>query len=33
VSQQVQQDYRTMPHQVTDSIFLVTPDGIAPARV
>lgn len=27
---QVQQDYRTMPHQVTDRIFLVTPDGIAP---
>lgn len=27
---QVSQDYRTMPHQVTDKLFLVTPDGIAP---
>jgi uncharacterized protein YtpQ (UPF0354 family) len=31
VSKQVQQDFRTMPHQVTDALFLVTPDGIAPA--
>jgi len=30
LSAQVSQDYRTMPHQVTDKIFLVTPDGIAP---
>lgn len=27
---QVAQDYRTMPHQVTDALFMVTPDGIAP---
>ncbi len=27
---QVSQDYRTMPHQVTDKLFLVTADGIAP---
>jgi hypothetical protein len=27
---QVSQDYRTMPHQVTDKLFLITPDGIAP---
>jgi uncharacterized protein YtpQ (UPF0354 family) len=27
---QIQEDYRTMPHQVSDRIFLVTPDGIAP---
>lgn len=27
---QVGQDYRTMPHQVTDKLFLVTADGIAP---
>jgi hypothetical protein len=27
---QVAQDYRTMPHQVTDRLFLVTADGIAP---
>lgn len=28
--QQVADDYRTMPHQVTDQLFLVTRDGIAP---
>ncbi len=27
---QVAQDYRTMPHQVTDKLFLVTADGISP---
>ena len=30
LSAQVKQDFRTMPHQVTDKLFLVTPDGIAP---
>lgn len=30
IRDQVRQDYQTMPHQVTDRIFLVTPDGIAP---
>lgn len=30
---QVKQDYNTMPHQVTDKIFLVTADGIAPFPV
>ena len=27
---QVEDSYRTMPHQVTDKLFLVTADGIAP---
>lgn len=27
---QIGKDYRQMPHQVTDKLFLVTPDGIAP---
>ena len=29
VKGQVQEDYRRMPHQVTDCLLLVTPDGIA----
>ncbi|MBC7782950.1 MAG: DUF1444 family protein [Burkholderiales bacterium] len=29
---QVAQDYRTMPHQVTDKLFLVTQDGVAPLQ-
>ena len=28
--QQIQNDYRKMPHPVTDRLLLVTPDGIAP---
>lgn len=27
---QISDDYRQMPHQVTDKLFLITPDGIAP---
>ncbi len=27
---QIAEDYRSMPHQVTDKLFLVTADGIAP---
>ena len=27
---QIAEDYRNMPHQVTDKILLVTPDGLAP---
>jgi uncharacterized protein YtpQ (UPF0354 family) len=27
---QIAKDYRTMPHQVTDQLLLVTPDGLAP---
>jgi len=27
---QIRQDYQTMPHQVTDRLFLITADGIAP---
>lgn len=30
VTRQIKDDYRSMPHQVTDRIFLVTSDGIAP---
>lgn len=30
LTQQIGEDYRQMPHQVTDKLFLVTPDGIAP---
>ena len=29
VKEQVAEDYRRMPHQVTDKLLLVTPDGIA----
>ena len=27
---QIQKDYRRMPHQVTDKLLLITQDGIAP---
>ncbi len=27
---QIEQDYRQMPHQVSERLFLITPDGIAP---
>ena len=30
---QIAEDYRSMPHQVTDRLFLVTADGIAPLSV
>ncbi|HEV7299381.1 MAG TPA: DUF1444 family protein [Tepidisphaeraceae bacterium] len=30
MKKQIADDYRSMPHQVTDLLFLVTPDGIAP---
>jgi uncharacterized protein YtpQ (UPF0354 family) len=30
LTQKIGQDYRSMPHEVTDKLFLVTPDGIAP---
>ena len=30
---QIDEDYRSMPHQVTDKLFLVTADGIAPLSV
>ena len=30
LSQQIADDYRRMPHQVTDRLLLITPDGIAP---
>ena len=30
VKAQVEEDYRRMPHQVTDKLFLITADGIAP---
>jgi hypothetical protein len=30
LSQQIAEDYQRMPHQVTDRLLLVTPDGIAP---
>lgn len=30
LKQQIAEDYRRMPHQVTDRLFIVTPDGIAP---
>lgn len=30
VKAQVEEDYRRMPHQVSDQLFLVTADGIAP---
>ena len=30
MKRQIAEDFRSMPHQVTDHLFLVTPDGIAP---
>ena len=30
LAEQIADDYRSMPHQVTDKLFLVTADGIAP---
>lgn len=30
LKRQIAEDYRRMPHQVTDQLLLVTPDGIAP---
>lgn len=30
VKAQIAQDYRTMPRQITERLFLVTPDGLAP---
>jgi hypothetical protein len=30
LQKQIADDFRNMPHQVTDQLFLVTPDGIAP---
>ena len=30
LKKQIGDDFRSMPHQVTDKLFLVTPDGIAP---
>jgi hypothetical protein len=30
LQQQIKDDYQRMPHQVTDRLLLVTPDGIAP---
>ena len=30
LERQIAEDYRRMPHQVTDRLLLVTPDGIAP---
>ena len=30
ISKQVAEDYKSRPYQVTDQLFLVTPDGIAP---
>jgi uncharacterized protein YtpQ (UPF0354 family) len=30
LAEQIADDYRSMPHQVTDRLFLVTADGIAP---
>ncbi len=30
LKQQIAEDYRRMPHQVTDQLLLITPDGIAP---
>src|SRR5262249_13246910 len=28
--EQIRRDYESMPHQVTDKLMLITPDGIAP---
>ena len=30
LSEKISEDYRQMPHQVTDKLLLVTPDGVAP---
>ena len=30
LQKQIEQDYQRMPHQVTDKLVLVTPDGLAP---
>jgi len=30
LQKQIEQDYQRMPHQVTDQLVLVTPDGLAP---
>ena len=30
LKKQIQQDFPQMPHQVTDKLFLITADGIAP---
>jgi uncharacterized protein YtpQ (UPF0354 family) len=30
VNRQIKEDFRTMPHQVSDQLFLITRDGIAP---
>ena len=30
LKEQIAEDYRRMPHQVTDQLLLITPDGIAP---
>lgn len=32
IRQQVEQDFKTMPHQVSPHLFLITPDGIAPYK-
>ncbi|MEO6435706.1 MAG: DUF1444 family protein, partial [Tepidisphaeraceae bacterium] len=32
LKQQIADDYKRMPHQVTDQLLLVTPDGIAPRK-
>lgn len=32
IRQQVADDYRTMPHALSDKLFLCTPDGIAPLK-
>jgi len=33
LKQQIADDYQQMPHQVTDQLFLVTADGIAPLTI
>ena len=30
LSEKISEDYRQMPHQVTDKLLLITPDGVAP---
>ena len=30
LSEKIAEDYRQMPHQVTDKLLLITPDGVAP---
>jgi len=32
LAKQIAEDFRKMPHQVTDKLLLVTPDGIAPRK-